>query len=70
MNQAYRDRRPLEARDVERRTPNGDIQYFDVNVGLLIDRDGSLLGASIADARTNANAAVLAHSDFFILSLN
>ena len=48
IDQAYRDRRPLEARDVERRTPNGDIQYFDVNVGLLIDRDGSLLGASIA----------------------
>src|SRR5438552_10381930 len=48
IDQAYRDRRPLEARDVERRTPNGDIQYFDVNVGLLVDRDGSLLGASIA----------------------
>jgi len=48
IDQAYRDRRPVEARDVERRTPNGDIQYFDVNVGLLVDRDGSLLGASIA----------------------
>jgi two-component system CheB/CheR fusion protein len=48
IDQAYRDRRPVEARDVERRTTNGDIQYFDVNVGLLVDRDGSLLGASIA----------------------
>ena len=48
IDQAYRDRRPLEARDVERRTANGDIQYFDVNVGLLVDRDGILLGASIA----------------------
>jgi two-component system CheB/CheR fusion protein len=48
IDQAYRDRRPVEARDVERRTANGDIQYYDVNVGLLVDRDGSLLGASIA----------------------
>jgi two-component system CheB/CheR fusion protein len=48
IDQAYRDRRPVEARDVERRNANGDIQYFDVNVGLLVDRDGSLLGASIA----------------------
>jgi two-component system CheB/CheR fusion protein len=48
IDQAFRDRRPVEARNVERRTPNGDIQYFDVNVGLLVDRDGSLLGGSIA----------------------
>jgi hypothetical protein len=33
-------------------------------------RSAANAGASIADARTNANAAVLAHSDFFILSLN
>src|SRR5215467_6084189 len=33
-------------------------------------RSAAHAGASIADARTNANAAVLAHSDFFIPSLN
>src|SRR5207244_9193573 len=48
IDQAYRDRRPLEARNVERRTPNGDVQYFDVNVGLLVDRDGSLICDCIA----------------------
>src|SRR5262249_44020133 len=30
-------------------------------------RSAANAGASIADARTNANAAVLAHSEFFIL---
>jgi len=48
IDQAYRDRRPVEARDVERRTANGDSQYFDIKVVQLIDKDGSLLGASIA----------------------
>jgi two-component system CheB/CheR fusion protein len=48
IEQAYRDRRPVEARDVERRTANGVTQYFDVRVVQLIDKDGSLLGASIA----------------------
>src|SRR5215831_4939028 len=33
-------------------------------------RSAANAGASIADARTNANAAVLAHSDFFVPSLN
>src|SRR6516225_6718464 len=33
-------------------------------------RSAAKAGASIADARTNANAAVLAHSDCFIPSLN
>src|SRR5262249_34313406 len=33
-------------------------------------RSAAHAGASIADARTNANAAVLAHSDFFIPNLN
>ena len=48
IDQAYRDRRPVEARDVEQRTANGEAQYFDVKVLHLIDKDGSLLGASIA----------------------
>jgi two-component system, chemotaxis family, CheB/CheR fusion protein len=48
IEQAYRDRRPVEARDVERRTANGEAQYFDLKVVQLIDKDGSLLGASIA----------------------
>jgi two-component system CheB/CheR fusion protein len=48
IEQAYRDRRPVEARDVERRTANGVTQYFDVRVVQLIDKDGSMLGASIA----------------------
>jgi len=48
IDQAYRDRRPAEARDVERRRANGESQYFDVKVVQLIDKDGSLLGASIA----------------------
>jgi two-component system, chemotaxis family, CheB/CheR fusion protein len=48
IDQAYRDRRPVEAHDVERRTANGESQYFDVKVVQLIDKDGSLLGASIA----------------------
>jgi two-component system CheB/CheR fusion protein len=48
IDQAYRDRRLVEARDVERRTANGESQYFDVKVVQLIDKDGSLLGASIA----------------------
>ncbi len=48
IEQAYRERRPVEARDVERRTASGESQYFDVKVVQLIDKDGSLLGASIA----------------------
>jgi two-component system CheB/CheR fusion protein len=48
IDQAYRDRRPVEARDVERRVANGEAQYFDVKVVQLIDKEGSLLGASIA----------------------
>ena len=47
IDQAYRDRRPVEARDVERR-PNAETQFFDVKVVPLIDRDNTLLGASIA----------------------
>src|SRR3984893_6460578 len=47
IDQAYRDRRPVESRDVERR-PNAETQYFDVKVVPLIDRDNTLLGASIA----------------------
>ena len=48
IDQAYRDRRPAEARDVERQLPNAETQYFDVKVVPLNDRDGTLLGASVA----------------------
>jgi len=48
IDQAYRDRRPVEARDVERRLANDEAQYFDVKVVQLVDKDGTLLGASIA----------------------
>ena len=48
IDQAYRDRRPVEARDVEQRTGNAENQYFDVKVVQLVDKDGGLLGASIA----------------------
>jgi two-component system, chemotaxis family, CheB/CheR fusion protein len=48
IQQAYRDRRPVIARDVERRVSDSDIQYFDVEVVPLIQPDGNLLGASIA----------------------
>ena len=47
IDQAYKDRRPLEARDVERRSGNGDAQYFDVEVVPLLDNDATLLGASV-----------------------
>jgi two-component system CheB/CheR fusion protein len=48
IDQAYRDRRPVDARDVERRVANNEAEYFDVKVVQLIDKDGTLLGASIA----------------------
>jgi two-component system CheB/CheR fusion protein len=48
IDQAYRDQRPVEARDVERRTANGETEYFDAKVVQLIDKVGSPLGASIA----------------------
>src|SRR5256885_4754731 len=47
IDQAYKDRRPVESRDVERRTVNGDAQYLDVEVMPLIDNDATLMGASI-----------------------
>jgi two-component system CheB/CheR fusion protein len=48
IDQAYRERRPVEASDVERRASNGDTQFFDVRVVHMVDKDGSLLGASVA----------------------
>jgi two-component system CheB/CheR fusion protein len=48
IDQAYRDRRPVKAHDVERRDDNGDAQFFDVEVVPLLDSNTSLLGASIA----------------------
>jgi two-component system, chemotaxis family, CheB/CheR fusion protein len=48
IDQTYRDRRSVEAHDIERRTPSAETQYLDVKVTPLIDRDSTLLGASIA----------------------
>jgi two-component system, chemotaxis family, CheB/CheR fusion protein len=48
LDQAYRSRRPVEARDVERRGANGEIQYFDVAVVPLLEKGPALLGASIS----------------------
>jgi two-component system CheB/CheR fusion protein len=48
IEQAYRDRRPIIIRDVERRASDAELQYFDVEVMPLIDNDGTMLGASIS----------------------
>jgi two-component system CheB/CheR fusion protein len=48
IEQAYRDRRALTARDVERSAGEGETQFFDVEVLPLIDADGALLGTSIS----------------------
>jgi two-component system CheB/CheR fusion protein len=47
LDEAYQNRRPVGVRDVERRGPSGDIQFFDVEVVPLLDK-GTLLGASIS----------------------
>jgi two-component system, chemotaxis family, CheB/CheR fusion protein len=47
IDEAYRNRRSVTARDVERRGSNSDSQYFDIEVVPLLDRGTSLLGASI-----------------------
>ena len=47
IDQAYKERRSLEADDVEWRSVNGEAQYFDVEVVPLLDNDATLLGASI-----------------------
>jgi two-component system CheB/CheR fusion protein len=48
IDEAYRSRRPVEAHDVERRAPNAEVQYFDVEVVPLLDKGATPLGASIA----------------------
>ncbi|HEY9287059.1 MAG TPA: CheR family methyltransferase [Candidatus Dormibacteraeota bacterium] len=48
IEQAYRDRRPVIVRDVERRGSDGEVQYFDVEVMPLIDSDGTVLGSSVS----------------------
>jgi two-component system CheB/CheR fusion protein len=47
IDEAYRNRRPVMARDVERHGPNTDGQFFDVEVVPLVDKGTNLLGASI-----------------------
>jgi two-component system CheB/CheR fusion protein len=47
LDEAYKNRRPVGSRDVERRGPSGDNQFFDVEVVPLLDK-GTLLGASIS----------------------
>jgi two-component system CheB/CheR fusion protein len=54
IDQAYRDRRPVIVRDVERRISEADIQFLDVEVVPLIDSDGTVLGASISFTDTTA----------------
>ncbi|HET9848107.1 MAG TPA: CheR family methyltransferase [Candidatus Dormibacteraeota bacterium] len=47
IDEAYRDRRPVLARDVERRTNGEDVVYFDVEISPLVASDGTILGAGI-----------------------
>src|SRR5438093_11170933 len=47
IDQAYKERRSLEADDVEWRSVNGEAQYFDVEVVPLLDNDATLLGAGV-----------------------
>jgi two-component system CheB/CheR fusion protein len=47
IDDAYQNRRPVGVRDVERRGPNGDVQFFDVEVVPLLEK-GTPLGASIS----------------------
>ena len=54
IEQAMRDRQPVIVRDVERRSHDGESQYFDVEVLPLSDRDGTLLGVSISFADVTA----------------
>ena len=48
IDEAYRNRLPVVVHDVERRAPNGDPQYFDVEVVPLLDKGLTPLGASIS----------------------
>jgi two-component system CheB/CheR fusion protein len=47
LDEAYRNRRPVGIRDIERRGSNGDPQFFDVEVVPLLEK-GTPLGASIS----------------------
>jgi two-component system CheB/CheR fusion protein len=48
IEQAYAQRAPLEVTGVERRLPNGAVQYLDVLVKPLLDNGTQLLGATAA----------------------
>jgi len=48
IDEAYRNRRAVKVQDVERRRPNAEPQFFDVEVVPLVDRGGALHGASIS----------------------
>ena len=48
IDEAYRNRLPVVTHDVERRAPNGDPQYFDIEVVPLLDRGATPLGAGIS----------------------
>ncbi len=48
IDHAYRNRRPEAVRDVERRVSESEVQFFDVEVVPLFDRDKTVLGASIS----------------------
>jgi len=48
IDQAYRTRRPVEARDVQRKLTNAELQFLDVEVVPLLDRGPAPLGAGIS----------------------
>ena len=48
IDEAYRNRRPVKAENVERRASNAETQYFDVEVSPLLDKGATPLGTSIS----------------------
>jgi two-component system CheB/CheR fusion protein len=47
MEQATADRRPVSVKDVEWRTPTGELRWFDLQVTVLSDLNGAPLGTGI-----------------------
>jgi two-component system, chemotaxis family, CheB/CheR fusion protein len=48
IDQAYRTRRSVEARDVQRKLPNAEVQFLDVKVVPLLDKGPAPVGAGIS----------------------
>jgi two-component system CheB/CheR fusion protein len=59
LEQAHRDRRPVEIRAVERHVSSGETQFFDVTVTPLLDRDGVSVGATVVFRDTTESRQVL-----------